>query len=100
MARTYTGDLLAIHDVDASKVRQMVRDLMERGSYCFPPINIRRTESGVLIVVDGVHRAVAACITNTPASYEEVNENELLTDSDVRRMNLYSIASLAASCGA
>lgn len=100
MPQTYTGNMLSIHDVETYKVKQMVQDLMSRKDYCFPPIKVRRTKDNLLVVVDGVHRAVASCITNTSATYEEVDENELLNDSEINSRDLYSISRLAANCKA
>lgn len=100
MPSTYTGNMLAIHDVDSYKVRQMVQTLVNEKRYCFPPIDVRRTSENLLVVIDGVHRAVASCITNVPAMYNEVSENELLNDSDISSRSLYSISRLAANCRA
>jgi hypothetical protein len=100
MPRTYTGNMLSIHDVETYKVKQMVQALMSQKDYCFPPIKVRRNKDNLLVVVDGVHRAVASCITNTPATYEEVDENEFLNDSDINNRSLYLISGLADNCKA
>lgn len=99
MPSTYTGNMLAVHDVDSYKVRQMVQTLMSGKEYCFPAIKVRRTNDNLLVVIDGVHRAVASCVANVPASYNEVSENEFLNDSDISSRSLYSISRLAADCG-
>ncbi len=99
MPSTYTGNMLAIHDVDSYKVRQMLQTLVNEKRYCFPAIAVRRTNDNLLVVIDGVHRAVASCIANVPAMYNEVSENELLNDSDISSRSLYSISRLADDCG-
>jgi ParB-like nuclease domain len=98
MAKTYTGNMMAIHDVESYKVKQMVQELINKGSYCFPPIEVRRTQDNLLVVIDGVHRAVASCVMNVPAEYQEVGENELLNDSDISSRSLYLISGLAENC--
>ncbi|MEG4252560.1 MULTISPECIES: hypothetical protein [unclassified Microcoleus] len=100
MPKTHTGNMLAIHDVDSRKVKEMVQHLMSKKSYCFPSIKVRRTKDNLLVVIDGVHRAVASCVINIPADYDEVRENELLNDSDIDRRNLYLISKLANNCKA
>ena len=100
MPKTYTGDMMAIHDVESYKVKKMVQALVDKKVYCFPPIEVRRTQDNLLVVIDGVHRAVASCIMNIPAEYKEVGENELLNDSDISSKSLYDVSRLAANCDA
>ncbi len=89
-----TGTLYAIHTEDASKVRDCVKKLKDAGSFAaiFDPINVGQVD-GKWVIVDGLHRAIAAYVCGFSAQYVE-EDSELLTAQDIRVSNLYQVSKL------
>jgi hypothetical protein len=94
MATTYTDNMYAIHTADSGKVKQLIEEAKRGEQKWWETIKVRRID-GYQYIVDGVHRAVAAQICSVPAPYEEVGENELLSDSDIKSMRCRQISRIA-----
>ena len=97
MSAMRTGTLMATHTEDSSKVKEYIKQIQDGGSYstCFDPISIRKVD-GVWVVIDELHRAIAACVCGVSATYDEVDENFLLRDSDINVRNLYNVAKIGS----
>jgi hypothetical protein len=95
MATTYTGNMYAIHEATQSTVDNYIEEAKRGEHKWWPPVQVRRIE-GYQYIVDGVHRAVAAHICSVPIQYEEVAENPLLSDSDIKGYKSRQIARIAS----
>jgi hypothetical protein len=96
MSAMRTGTLLATHTEDASKVKDCIKKLQAAGSYssCFDPINIGEID-GSWVIIDGLHRAIAAYVCGVSATYVE-EDSEMLTRQDIKVRNCYVVSKLGS----